>query len=89
MGKTCWICRNTEDYFLNQKEELLKSTQNEIKECETFEENILEETRDRLGFTDERKDKVRNIGSAYSCILVVAWLLGGGNLYFGFLLRRW
>lgn len=84
MGKTCWVCRNTEDFFLAQKEELLKSIQSEIKECESFEENILEETRDRLGFTDERKDKVRNIGSAYSCILVVAWLLGGGNLYFGF-----
>lgn len=71
-------------FFLAQKEELLKSIQSEIKECEIFEE-----TRDRLGFTDERKDKVRNIGSTYSCILVVAWLLDGGNLYFGFLLRRW
>lgn len=65
MGKTCWICRNTEDYFLNQKEELLKSTQNEINECERFEENILEETKDRLGFTDEKKGKVQNIGDVY------------------------
>ena len=65
MGKTCWICRNTEDYFLNQKEELLKSTQNEINECETFEENIFEETKGRLGFTDEKKGKVQNIGDVY------------------------
>lgn len=65
MGKTCWICRNTEDYFLNQKEELLKSTQNEINECERFEENILEETKDRLGLTDEKKGKVQNIGDVY------------------------
>lgn len=65
MGKTCWICRNTEDYFLNQKEELLKSTQNEINECERFEENILEETKDRLGFTDEKKEKLQNIGDVY------------------------
>lgn len=65
MGKTCWICRNTEDYFLNQKEELLKSTQNEINECETFEKNIFEETKGRLGFTDEKKGKVQNIGDVY------------------------
>ena len=65
MGKTCWICRNTEDFFLDQKEKLLKSIQSEIKECETFEENIFEETKGRLGFTDEKKGKVQNIGDVY------------------------
>lgn len=65
MGKTCWICRNTEDFFLDQKEKLLKSIQSEIEECERFEENILEETKDRLGFTDEKKGKVQNIGDVY------------------------
>ncbi|MBO5125073.1 MAG: hypothetical protein J6C11_08120 [Spirochaetaceae bacterium] len=74
MGKTCWICRNTEDYFLNQKEELLKSTQNEINECERFEENILEETKDRLGFTDEKKERVRNISDVYTKMTLTAIL---------------
>lgn len=74
MGKTCWICRNTEDYFLNQKEELLKSTQNEINECERFEENILEETKGRLGFTDEKKERVRNISDVYTKMTLTAIL---------------
>lgn len=74
MGRTCWICKNTEDYFLDQKEKLLKSIQNEINECERFEENILEETKGRLGFTDEKKEMVRNISDVYTKMTLTAVL---------------
>jgi len=74
MGKICWVCKNAEDFFLNQKKELLKSIQNEIDECENFEENIFEETKGRLGFTDEKREKVQNISSVYSEMTLAAIL---------------
>lgn len=66
MGKVCWFCKNTEDYFIAQKEELLKTLDKELKECENFESSIIEITKEKLGFTDESKNKVENIQSVYS-----------------------
>ena len=74
MSKKCWICKNTEDYFIDQKNILLENISAEIKECELFENNIVETAKRNLGFTDEQKEKVRAIKSVYSEMTVYAVL---------------
>ena len=66
MGKHCWFCKNTEEFFLNQKEELIKTLEKEIAVCEQFEKDIVTITKEKLGFTDELKSKVRKIQAVYS-----------------------
>lgn len=66
MSKKCWICKNTEDYFLEQKKNLIEAVETQIKECETFSATIIESTKAKLGFSDENKTKVKNIKSVYS-----------------------
>ena len=66
MEKQCWFCKNTEEFFLKQKEELLKSIEQEISECEKNEKSIFDITKEKLGFTDEKKNKVREIRQEYS-----------------------
>lgn len=66
MGKVCWFCKNTEDYFIAQKEELLKTLDKELNECENFEFSIIEITKEKLGFTEDAKKKVKSIQTVYS-----------------------
>lgn len=66
MPKYCWICKNTEGFFLKQKEGLLKSIEQEISECEKIESSIIDVTKEKLGFTDELKVKVKSIQKVYS-----------------------
>ena len=66
MEKHCWFCKNTEEFFLKQKEDLLKSIAQEISECEKNEKSILDITKEKLGFSDEKKNKVREIRQEYS-----------------------
>ena len=37
MEKHCWICKNTEDYFLRKRDALLHALQAEIASCSNFE----------------------------------------------------
>ena len=66
MAKHCWICKGTEDFFLNQKNDLLKSIEQEISECERIEASIIDVSKEKLGFTDESKTKVKGIQPVYS-----------------------
>lgn len=65
MSKKCWICKNTEGYFIEKKNQLLERISSEIKECELFENDIVATTAEKLGFTDEQKEKVKSIKSVY------------------------
>lgn len=66
MSKTCWFCKNTEDFFLNQKKDLLNNIEDQIKQCENFSTNIIETTKEKFGFSDEQKKKVKAIKTVYS-----------------------
>lgn len=66
MPKKCWICKNTEEFFLKQKEDLLTEINNKIKELENINSQIIEITKEKLGFSDEIKEKVKNIQSVYA-----------------------
>lgn len=66
MERKCWFCKNTEELFLKEKEELLKTVEHEISECEKIEKSIVDITKEKLGFTDENKNKVKNIQEEYS-----------------------
>lgn len=66
MPKHCWLCKNTEKFFLKQKEDLLKSIEQELSECEKIEASIIDVTKEKLGFTDESKEKVKSIQKVYS-----------------------
>ena len=41
MKKQCWFCKNTEDFFLQQKEDLLRSIDKKLLDCEDFEKSIM------------------------------------------------
>ena len=66
MAKHCWFCKNTEEFFLTQKRELLEKVEHELSECKKFEDSIIEITKEKLGFTDSLKEKVKGIGNVYS-----------------------
>ena len=66
MDKQCWFCKNTEDFFLEQKNELLESIEKELSECESFEKSIVEITKEKLGFTEENRNKVQQIQKEYT-----------------------
>lgn len=66
MIKQCWICKNTEEYFLNQKKELLDSIEKELQECDEFEQNIRNATAEKLGFTEESKSAAKKIQDVYT-----------------------
>ena len=66
MAKHCWFCKNTEDFFLTQKKELLEKLDKELLECEKFEDSIVEITKEKLGFTNSLKEKVKGIAKVYS-----------------------
>ena len=50
MPKRCWICKNTEDFFLEQKDALLKSIDEQIAECDKFEKQIKTVTAEKTWF---------------------------------------
>ena len=79
MPKHCWFCKNTEDFFLTQKDELIKSIEKELSDCEQFEKDIVKLTKEKLGFTDESKSKVRKIQSVYSEMILNAVLENKDN----------
>ena len=66
MIKQCWLCKNTEEYFLNQKKELLESIEKELQESEAFEKNIRNATAEKLGFTEESKSAAKKIQDVYT-----------------------
>lgn len=72
MSNICWVCKNTEDEFLKQKEELLQSVEKQLAECDTFEKTIVDITKEKLGFTDEAKEKVKSIKSEYASMTLNA-----------------
>lgn len=72
MERQCWVCKNTEDEFLKQKEELLQSVGKQLAECDTFEKTIVDTTKEKLGFTDENKEKVKSIKSEYASMTLNA-----------------
>ena len=57
MTRQCWICKNSEDDFMSQKEKLLTSLKNEIKEYENYIQNIKNITIEKLDFTEAIKTK--------------------------------
>ena len=65
MSRSCWICKNTEDFFLKQKEDLLKNIEKELNNCADFKSKIVDMTKEKLGFSDELKEKVKRIKSEY------------------------
>ena len=79
MDKQCWFCKNTEDFFLEQKDELLKSIEKELSECESFEKSIVEVTKEKLGFTEENKSKVQQIQKEYTDMTLNAVLENRNN----------
>lgn len=74
MERKCWFCKNTEDYFIQQKEELLQSIEKELIECDNFEKNIIDTTKENFGFTDDTKNKVRTIKAEYASMTLNAVL---------------
>ena len=74
MERQCWVCKNTEEYFLKQKEELIKSIEQEIAECDNFEKTIIDTTKERLGFTDAAKERVKSIKPEYASMTLNAVL---------------
>ena len=72
MSNICWVCKNTEDEFLKQKEELLQSVEKQLAECDNFEKTIVDTTKEKLGFTDEAKEKVKGIKSEYASMTLNA-----------------
>lgn len=72
MSKICWVCKNTEDEYLKQKEEVLQSIEKELAEYENFEKSIVEITKEKLGFTDENKNKLREIKPEYTSMTINA-----------------
>lgn len=65
MSRICWICKNTEDFFLKQKEELLENIKKELNDCADLKLQIFDLTKEKLGFSDNLKEKVRRIKSEY------------------------
>ncbi len=65
MSNRCWICKRTDDFMLNQKNELLKEIDKELEECSQFKEHIYEKTKNKLGFNDENKKRVEGIKSEF------------------------
>ena len=74
MKKQCWICKNTEDFFLQQKEDLLKSIDKELRDCDNFEKSIIDITKEQLGFTEDLKEKAKSIKNEYSSMTLNAVL---------------
>ena len=74
MKKQCWFCKNTEDFFLQQKEDLLKSIEKKLLDFEDFEKSIIDITKEKLGFTDELKEKAKSIKNEYSSMTLNAVL---------------
>ena len=74
MNKHCWFCKNTEDFFLQQKEELLQSIDKELFDYDNFEKSIVDITKEKFGFTDEQKDKVKSIKPEFTSMTMSAVL---------------
>ena len=66
MTRQCWICKNSEDDFMSQKEKLLTALNNEIKEYENYIQNIKNITIEKLGFSEAKKNEVQTIPEAYA-----------------------
>ena len=66
MTRQCWICKNSEDDFMSQKEKLLTSLKNEIKKYENYIQNIKNITIEKLDFTEARKNEVQTIPEAFA-----------------------
>ncbi len=66
MAKHCWFCKNTEDFFLAQKNELLKIIDQKLLDCKKIEDSIIEITKEKLGFSDISMEKVKSIPKVYS-----------------------
>lgn len=65
MSRICWVCKNTEDFFLKQKEDLLKNIEKELNDCADFKSKIVDMTKEKLGFSDKAKESVKKIKSEY------------------------
>lgn len=72
MKNRCWICKRTEDFYIKQRNNLLEKVETELQECCEFKEQIYEETKKKLGFTDEVKETVKNIKSEYLNMKITA-----------------
>lgn len=79
MSRQCWFCKNVEDFFLEQKDELLKSIEKELSECENFEKSIVDVTKEKLGFTEENKKRVQQIQKEYTDMTLTAVLENKNN----------
>ncbi len=79
MAKKCWICKNTEEFLLKQKEDILSQINEKIQELENNNSKIIEITKEKLGFSDEMKDKVKNIQSVYAEMTLNAVLENRSN----------
>lgn len=65
MSRICWICKNSEDFFLKQKEGLLENIKKELNDCADFKSKIVDVTKEKLGFSDKAKESVKKIKSEY------------------------
>ena len=74
METHCWVCNKTEEFFLNQKRDLLASIEKQIEECNDLEKNIIESTAQKLGFTEESKNMAKNIKEPYTTMTLSAVL---------------
>ena len=74
MKEHCWICKNTEDYFLDQKKELLNPINKQLAECDEFGKNIISSTAEKLGFTEDSKNIAKKINAPYTTMTLSAVL---------------
>ena len=74
MPKHCWVCNKTEEFFRNQKKELLDSIEKQIEECNDIEKNIIRTTAEKLGFSEESKKLAKNIKEPYTTMTLSAVL---------------
>ncbi len=66
MSKICWICKNSDDLFIEQRNELLKYVNEQIKECDNYEKTVKESMAEKLGFTKTSKEKIKSIKQVYA-----------------------
>lgn len=78
MKRQCWICKCTDEKFLKQRENILQQIDQEIKSCDEFEKNIVNETAQKLGFTSESKEKVKKL----TCLDVTVSAILDNESYF-------
>ena len=41
MSRICWVCKNSEDFFLKQKEYLLENIKKELNDCADLNQKLL------------------------------------------------